>query len=68
MPDNTKERSHAKKISFYQSQQWLLTVQHINIPRIKEDVQGYMVKRVSDADGALQYAYLEQFCTEVEKK
>lgn len=35
MPDNTKERSHARKISFYQSQQWLLTVQRINIRKDK---------------------------------
>ena len=36
MPDNTKEEpSHAKRFP-YQSQQWLLTVQHINILKIKE--------------------------------
>lgn len=35
MPDNTKEPSHAKRF-LYQSQQWLLTVQHINILKIKE--------------------------------
>lgn len=35
MPDNTKARSHARKISFYQSQQWLLTVQRINILKDK---------------------------------
>lgn len=35
MPDNTKEPSHPKRFP-YQSQQWLLTVQHINILKIKE--------------------------------
>lgn len=35
MPDNPKEPSHAKRFP-YQSQQWLLTVQRINILKIKE--------------------------------
>lgn len=35
MPHNTKEPSHAKILP-HQSQQWLLTMKHINILKIKE--------------------------------
>lgn len=39
VPDNTKEGSHARKF-LYRSQQWLLTVWCINIPKIKMACKG----------------------------